>query len=362
MLGRDCQSPSRTRIGLVVALLLGSWPSSSRAERVWLTYGSAPGAGCPTQEEFFAAVSARTDRLELASTPEGVTTYHVSLGSERDQDGAGDDRSFFGRLEIVSANGAVTVRNVRGDTCPHVADAIALVVALGIDPYAAATPTVPPSPGPPPSPFLEAAPAPAPLPPSPTAPPLARPQTHSSSSKSRVGLFAAFGLDMSAGVIPKVLFGPALVVEAGLFGEPHNGLAWLPDARVSGTFSHSSEPGTSPEVASFDWAAGRLDLCPARATWGRVDGGLCGRAEVGRLADQGTGVTSGRSHAYPWVALGGTARFRFRIVSRLYLELEASIAAPLVQESFYFSQPHIQIGNVAPVSGAGVLALGVRFW
>jgi hypothetical protein len=179
---------------------------------------------------------------------------------------------------------------------------------------------------------------------------------------TRIGLFGAVGVNASGGVTPGALLGPALIVEASLFREASKGIAWLPDARLSGTFAASSATGAALEVASFHFAVVRLDLCPARATWGPVDGGFCGRVEVGRLSAEGTGVTSAESGAYPWVALGGAVRLRWRFVRPLYVEIEAALTTPLVREHFFFTEPEATIEDVPPVSAAGAAFLGVHFW
>jgi hypothetical protein len=347
---------NRWGAGLALGALFTFCPGPALAEeRVWVTY--AAGAGCPSREEFFAAVRARTERFEPASAPAGATTYRVSLNAESD---APSGAPFLGRLEIVDTAGAMTVRQVPGDTCAHVADALALVVALGIDPAATTAPAEAPPAPPPPQPPPPAPFPPAPLPPKPPVTRSKIPET--APSKTRVGFFGAVGANASVGVSPRALVGPALVLEASLLREHANGFAWLPDARLSGTFAASSEPGAAQEIASFHFVVGRLDLCPARATWRQLDGGLCGRVETGRLSAEGSGVTFGQSVAYPWVALGGALRLRWTIVGPLYVELEASVTAPLVREDFFFSQPRRTIENVPAVSAAGAAFLGVHFW
>ena len=80
---------------------------------------------CPSEQEFLADVASHTAR---ARHPRGneTRTFSVTVTDE--------ESASVGRVEIRDAHGAVVTREVRGETCVEVASALALIVALALDP------------------------------------------------------------------------------------------------------------------------------------------------------------------------------------------------------------------------------------
>ena len=335
--------------------------------RIWLEYHA--GSGCPGRDEFVAALRARTDRFELADTPADATTYRVTLlGDAEVREGLRPSLS-VGRLEILQQDGSVASRELRGDTCRNVADGIALVLTLGLDPNATTAPVTPP-------PLARAADSRAPyatepadpraLPRAPASPGPASPAHAASlwSSRSRPGwrLFVAAGVDASGGIAARIPLSPALIVETNLPRErPRDGLDFTLGLRFSGTTASSGTQGVSSESASFRWTAARLDVCPVEIVVGPVDAWACARGEGGALYAAGSGIQAPQTRLRPWFAAGAVARVGIVIVGPVFLEVETALTIPLFRDHFFFDNPEDTVYDVPIVAGAAGGALGIRF-
>ena len=110
-----------THLLVPVALLLGSVPARA-APAVTLTY-DAP-AGCPSESDFVAAVTARGANFDAARATPVAQVMVVSIS--RAQDG------FAGAFQVRDAREATNKREVRGASCREVADALAVVTAIAL--------------------------------------------------------------------------------------------------------------------------------------------------------------------------------------------------------------------------------------
>jgi hypothetical protein len=116
--------------------------------------------GCPSAEDFRAAVSARAGH-ELFGEPADVT-IDVTIrragsagdGSDNKPDGSSENRSYLATVGLPDAPGARATRELRSDTgCAELATAAALVVSIALDPESVLrAPPAPPPPPPPPPP------------------------------------------------------------------------------------------------------------------------------------------------------------------------------------------------------------------
>ncbi|HLK35581.1 MAG TPA: hypothetical protein VKU41_02435, partial [Polyangiaceae bacterium] len=154
--------PGRVRAcgrGFLALAVLGAPAASAAAqddeETIQLGYQAS--SGCPDQAAFVARVRARTARAALVAPgtgPGDVRAFDVEVA-------AGDPAR--GRLTLRGPHHAEGTRRVQAATCDEVVDALALVVALAIDPRAPVIPATPPTttaPGPDSSPPPAANPAP----------------------------------------------------------------------------------------------------------------------------------------------------------------------------------------------------------
>ena len=222
-------------------------------------------AGCPDRAAFLERVRARTDRLRLAEGDGPTAVYRVRVG--------GGPGLAGGSLEVADASGAASVRAVEGATCTDVVEALALSLALTIDPNASGPlPRTLPAPG---APSGAAAYA--------TATPKSRWAVHGA---------ASLGVDVEEGVTPRWMVGPAATVEAsGERPTPPAGLQPIVRVQVGAVRASSTTSIPGVGSAQFTWTVGRLALCPVHLTLGRVEAAPCARFDAGVLDAVGAGVT-----------------------------------------------------------------------
>jgi hypothetical protein len=82
-------------------------------------------SGCVTADEFMAEVRSRAPRAREALPEEPVRRVHVTISG---------DTPVIGRLVMAGNDGAVIAREVEGATCQEVTNALALVLAVTLDP------------------------------------------------------------------------------------------------------------------------------------------------------------------------------------------------------------------------------------
>ena len=116
------------RTALVVFVALTVAPGAGFAqepatEAIRISY-RASGA-CPDGPAFIARVRTRSTHLRLAQPSEIARTFDVSLD---------DGSPASGTVNVVDGEHPEGVRRLRAETCEEVADAVALVVALAINP------------------------------------------------------------------------------------------------------------------------------------------------------------------------------------------------------------------------------------
>jgi hypothetical protein len=133
----DGHCPPRVR-ALLCACGLGLVPSAAGAEQVLAPTQAepvvivvAPTSGCVTAREFLDQVRRRTPRARDAAPGEAARRFGVAI-----EDGV----RVVGKLFVENADGTAAVREVQGTSCQEVADALALVVAVTLDPLADQSP------------------------------------------------------------------------------------------------------------------------------------------------------------------------------------------------------------------------------
>lgn len=87
------------------------------------------GQGCPSESAFVSEIAARTARTVRRAPESSIPSFAVALSSEGE--------AFVGNLTARQPDGSNSTRSVRAPTCTEVAAALALVVALTLDPQAA---------------------------------------------------------------------------------------------------------------------------------------------------------------------------------------------------------------------------------
>jgi hypothetical protein len=338
---------------------LGAEPDASHPVAIaW----DAP-AGCPDR----AYVERETDRL-LGGRPRGgerrleARAVALRLGPDR------------WRLRLrTESGGAVGRRVLDARTCQSLADAAALVIALGYDPdavRAAAALTVPGGSGPEPTPAPASppgsespaslptpspSPAPSPPPPPPDRSPRPSPELVASPPAAddapAPGWLVAAGAALDAGALPDVAVG----LQAGA------GITWRPiRVELAGTYWIAQQTRVGGgKGADVSFASGSLGAGLAFAV-GPFELGPAAGVELGRIHAEAFGVSNPGEATVLWAAAtaGALAGWSFEPPLALRLGIEAVVP---------FKRPRWVIEGVGavdqpgPVGGRARLGLEARF-
>lgn len=320
-------------------------------ERGWPDDRPLP--GCPTREQIVARIESHLGRALRDADP----SLRIQTSYERTQAGY--------RITLLTAHEgdedplAIAGRRAfEGASCSDVADAAALLVALGIDPLAAAS--VPSST---PEPSAAGPRARPPSVPSRTAgsevgrePPSA-PQTRAAGSL-RPGLRAGALLDV--GYLPRA--GVGLELGTGLSSGSSRveltGL-WLP-----GVSSSRAEAGARVKVSLWALRASYCQRFLASAR-GRLRAAGCAGLELGRASGDGVDLLDARQQRYLWRAGWAALRLSSALTRWLALSIEPGLAVPFARARFVSSDADGAVRSVLhtsrPVSARVALSLEALF-
>jgi hypothetical protein len=316
-------------------------PAVSDAEAVSLLYEDSPPPDCPTEAEFEAEVAKLTSKAHFTKERR-ARRVRIELSS--------GGRDVTGRL--VSGDGKnQSSRELRGKTCREVASALAIAVALTIDPEALlgpseATPAKPPeaaaAPEPPP-----AAPKPPPPKPKPAAPLAPRPVAPPAPTRVHFGVGVGLTLEgtwaprMSPGgkVLGVIAPGDHLRVALGFtrfltrevddvsFG------AWLVDGSVS---YNLAVLGVVRPFASLGY-------------------------ELGMIEASGSGLPTTVEAERPWQAASAGVGLRLE-TEGFFLQVGGSLVVPLYRQRYLVSDSLGKVSllyEVPPVGLKQETSLGV---
>ena len=379
-------------------------PSASSADRVPLRL-FWDGSACGNKEDFAARVLQRNRAIRFVASGEDIA---VRL-SIRQTPGGLD-----ARVRIESKGRAPVTRRIQSPDCDDALDALALVVAIGVEsptstgcraraPAVAARRAADkpaPKPPAPPKPTEPAPSVPEPVPDA--APPSAEPAPVEAAAPSATtqpvnvdeveptagpavavaptgvtdtgltppppkvaseGLVIGAGLAalVSVGVAPEPLLGGAIWVSA----EWDRAGLWAPELVLDALHQERDGHDEPRGEASFALNALSLALCPLRLGSSTLELRPCVTGEWGRVGSEGGQTYSPRDQTRPWASLGAgvSASAVFGI-----LELRASlgVAAPLYRDSFRFGAECSGAAceadvfhRVAPLIWSGALGAGL---
>jgi len=301
------RSPRAIRLAIVA--VLGAWQlgwtdPAGAAAPVTLSWAAPP--GCPSQEQVAAEIARLVGGADRSQDGRELTAeVTVSPGPPWSAD-----------LTTHQA-GRIGQRSIEAPSCQAAASAVALIIALSIDPEAVpTTATIPP----------------AALPPRPVANPRQLRVLGSVHAQGRAGTLP--GTDLGAGL------------GIGLAGARwRTELTWTYGLRRDQVATLPSGPS-----GRFNIAAGALTGCVDVGHLALAVG-PCAVAEVGRVEATGFGTTAGFSKHVLWLAAGGGAFSSLALSRRLHLSLEVDALAPLYRPGFVFDDiPGVVFQ--APVVGA----------
>ncbi len=336
---------------------------------------------CTTREELAARVAARSRRIHFDDDAPGPTLRAIIAPGPRG--GA------VGELQITEPNGRSSTRRISAPSCAEATDAIALIIALTLDPTSApsATPAphtapsaAPPAPAPAATPPAASAPAPArageapgssptaPRPessraraPAPVVPPPAveandivvAPPVPPVAARSRFGGGVAGEVVSGPGPEPLPGFGVYLVAALD------RDALWSPAAILRGTHAWANGLIESGGTAAFTLDAVTLDACLLRLAASAFEARACATGLYGRLAASGSETYSPTTASRPYAAAGGALALSAAIGRLLEISGRLGGGASLVRDSFAFSPTVFH--RTAAVTFSASLGIGVRF-
>lgn len=357
--------------------LLGSTAAAEPLEPIRIVYDAGP--GCPSSSDLEAEVRARTSRARLAGPDERARGFAIRIVQARD--------GFRGRLDVREPDGALSTREVSGESCAEVASALALVMALAVDPQATlvlrARPAVASaSPAALPADALDAgttaldasatdaatepetaadASAPAPPPkPSAVVAPVSKPSPSEPDLYAGRPVRAFVGLAYGArtGLGASLTGASGMLLEAGL---PPRGLL-APALRLSLEHALGTSVATpSGSLAHFELTTAHLDACVVRLPLGPVDLAPCAAFGLGALHAVGRVRRVEVPRTRPWADAAFTARARMVVLGRLSFEVDGGLSVPFVRDTFVF-EPATTVHETPPAAALFGGAAAVRLW
>lgn len=312
-------------------------------------------ADCATRTQLIARVATRSQNIQFVAPAAGVTALRVTIH-------AGARATVVGELGVSRPGGKRSLRRIVAPSCREAVDALALIVAITLDPaHAIADPAAVAATGamettpvePPSGPSTDAAP-PAPTP-SPAGPEPSAAGEATPAGRAQSWLAAGAGARVMSGAAPRFMPGVAVHLAAGL----NRASIWSPAARLSVAHVRVggvSEPGGT---ADFTLDAGTLDACPLLFRVPRLEARACAAVTAGRLTAQGSNTFSPRVQGRPFVTLGGSLLAAVALSPRFELVARLAAGAPLVRDAFQFSpEVFYRVGSVTLEADLG---LAIRF-
>jgi len=320
-------------------------------------------SGCATRADLVTRVRARSPRVSFVDDADALVV-----------------RAQFSTLPSGGASGELTLtrpgtkpvsRRVTAQSCAEAVDALALMIAVTldpttVDPHGSATaagsagttgaskdeskgsardenaqPLRPGASTPVPSrttPEAEPEPEPTPEPSLPSRPRFGAELAFQSFFGPTPGIMPGIALYVMAGVDRPALFSPVV-----LLGGTH---AWRTAEEERGT-------------ATFLFDAASFDACPFRWVWQRVEARPCGSVLVGRLSARASETRNAPGEiARPFWVVGGAALVTVEIAWALEASARVGVGANLVRDSFVFTPDTFH--EVPPVTVAGSVGVGMR--
>jgi hypothetical protein len=341
---------------LLVALSLQT-PAGSAAERASAKVRlevRAP-ADCTSRTDLAARIAARSANIEVVD--EAPISAHVDVAAPRGGSVTAD-------LVLTSPGVEEPVRQVVARSCAEVADAVALIIAVTLDPNLRRRVTPGPAAVPeraaPPVVRAPKAPAESPVearPEVPAAsnppPPAFAPPPASPSVPLRRELAISAAGQAMFGPAPSAMPGIAVYVMAGLDRDG----AWAPAIVIGATHVWRADLAESGGAASFTLDAGSVDVCPLRLRWGRLTARPCASALLGRLTASGSNVAQPASAARPFGVAGATIGAGFGAPVEVTARL--GIGVTLLRDAYEFATNVFY--RAAPITISASIGVGVRW-
>ncbi len=314
-------------------------------------------SGCATRAEVIARVRARSPRVSFVDDAEAlvVRAQFLTLPSG----------GVSGELTLTRTGTKPVSRRVTARSCSEAADALALMIAVTLDPTTvdqSGGATAAGNAGPPSTSTEESNGSPPdenaqPLKPATSTPVPAR-TTPESEPEPSLPTRVRFGVELAfqsfVGPTPEIMPGIALYLMAGV----DRPALWSPVVLLGGTHAWRTveeEGGT----ATFMFDAASFDACPFRWVWRRIEARPCGSVLVGRLSARASETRNAPDEiARPFWVVGGAALVTVQVAWVVEASARVGVGANLVRDSFVFTPDTFH--EVPPVTVAGSVGVGMR--
>jgi hypothetical protein len=345
------------RVALAVAAGL-ALPRVGRAEPESVHIDYAAPAGCSTAAAFLRSLRARTSRFRQAAPDEPARRFRVRV--------AASEPAFAGTLEIRGLDGSTAVRRVDATICEEVANALALMTALAIDPDAVtSTPDAatdsPAGPGdealaepdvdPATTRLLRTSSAVLPRTPPPA------PQMPSEPWRWSAGLHG----HMTFHLTPSLGYGGDVFVDAE--APPSSTLG--PSLRLGVFLNQGDVDLATGGTARFQWAAAAVEGCPVRLSvpsW-RFALHPCLGLRLGVLHGEGRGISDPRQAWSLWSAAEPVLRLRIAATEQFIVEAQGQLMLPFTRTEFEIQHDFIPqaVYSVPRIGAAAGIGAAYRF-
>lgn len=356
--------------GIVLLVLLLSGPTGapgvpSESSSATVRLDVRAGQGCTLRTDLAARVASRTPRVRFAEAEDAFVAKVVFTVSRTG--GA------VGELRLTDKTGQTITRRLQARSCDEAADAVALILAVTLDPSSAQgdRPSKAPderasSPADSPKSASQATPGksvpkpedrPTPPSPEPSPKPTPSPLVSAAAPAEEILSHRRAGITLAG----QTLWGPAPAMMPGISFYALAALdrsGWWSPALVLGV-THAWRGGLNQKggTASFTLDAASLDACIVRLRLSVVEARPCVSALVGRLAASGSKTTAASSASRPFAMAGGAAVLTAGLGSMLELSLRLAIGATLIRDSYEF-QPTV-FHRAASVTTQASLGIGM---
>jgi hypothetical protein len=381
------------RLGVIAALgSIGAAPvvaaqSSPPADPVRVQLTVEADARCATAASVAERVRSRSQRIEFIDDRADIPRLHVAIRGASTGDRVAD-------LAVSWPDGRSSERRLTARSCAAAQDAIALLVAMTLDPTAVADaparkpasprprprptprPTPPSTPTPSPSPTPDPSPMPTPGPsdsadprgtsdpplqpdPSPRTPPSPRvPWEPVSNAPHPLGIdhFAAgAGAQFVSGPAPRAMPGLGLYARLSLHGEG----AWAPAVALHLSRAWLSGVVEAAGEADFALDLAQLDACPLGLRLGPFAAHACANAALGRISASGSQTYLPQAQQALWASAGAAVLLALGLGETVELQGAFGGMGPLRRFGFAF-RPDV-FHRVPDLCLYGHFGVGLRF-
>jgi len=340
--------------GLLIALFLQSSSAASAAPPETIATKARldlrGGVDCVLRGDLAARVAARSARIRFVD--DAPIDAHVVLTSVR-------PGNVVAEVVLQTPGAEQPPRRLAARSCAEAADAIALIIAVTLDPTlkrtgteAASAPTAPAVGGGDRAPPPTEKPAEQPAPLKPPAPP-----TVVESAPPPVQSRREYGVSVAG----QTIFGPAPAVMPGIaisgMAALERGSVWSPALLFGATHVWRNDLAQTGGSASFTLDAASVDACPLRVAWSSVVARPCAAALVGRLNASGSNTGQGASAARPFATAGVTVAAS--VGTTVEVTARVAIGATLLRDAYEFGG--MTFHRASPITASLSLGVGLHW-